>query len=605
MSDAHYFQVDLGGIIDLLSNHLYSGPEVFLRELLQNGIDAITARKQVEPDHAGSVQLEIIRGKGSSPATLIVQDNGIGLTQDEIHQFLATIGRSSKRESLDRDDFIGQFGIGLLSCFVVADEIVVITQSIRSGEKAVEWKGRSDGTYAIRLLDGDFEPGTQVYLQAKPGKESMFESEFVRQTVKKYGGHLPIPVWVTSGVSKEKINQDPPWQQHFENESEQRDAYLDYGNALFGKRFFDAIPLHSAEGEIKGIAFVLPHEASLANRQTHQVYLKHMLLSEQAEKLLPDWAFFVKCVLNSQNLRPTASRESFYDDEHLDAAREELGACLRNYLIRLAKFDRPRLDQLIGLHFLAFKSLAVEDDEFFEMFIDFLPFETSLGLMSLGDYLDHSPTVKYVNSVDQFRQVAGVAAAQEICLINAGYVHDAELLEKLTILFPDRQIERIDVSELTNSFEELSLEEHDEAFDFLRTADQVLRRFGCEAELKKFRPEQLPTLYTIGSESGFQRNLDRTREQSDDLWAGVLDGLAASRGPSPMAQMCFNYQNPLIRRLAHLTDTVLVRKGIEMLYVQALLLGHYPLRSEELKLMGDGLLGLIELVIARTGENLP
>ena len=72
-----------------------------------------------------------------------------------------------------------------------------------------------------------------------------------------------------------------------------------------------------------------------------------------------------------------------------------------------------------------------------------------------------------------------------------------------------------------------------------------------------------------------------------------------------MAQMCFNYQNPLIRRLAHLTDTVLVRKGIEMLYVQALLLGHYPLRSEELKLMGDGLLGLIELVIARTGENLP
>ena len=69
--------------------------------------------------------------------------------------------------------------------------------------------------------------------------------------------------------------------------------------------------------------------------------------------------------------------------------------------------------------------------------------------------------------------------------------------------------------------------------------------------------------------------------------------------------MCLNYRNRLIRRLAELKDTKLVRKAIEMLYVQALLLGHYPLRAEELKLMGDGLLGLIELVIERTGVESP
>ena len=130
MSDEHKFQVDLGGIIDLLSNHLYSGPEVFLRELLQNAVDAITARGLIESGHVGSVQFETIQGKGRLPPTLVVEDNGIGLTSEEIHQFLSTIGRSSKRESLDRDDFIGQFGIGLLSCFVVADEITLITRRI-------------------------------------------------------------------------------------------------------------------------------------------------------------------------------------------------------------------------------------------------------------------------------------------------------------------------------------------------------------------------------------------------------------------------------------------------------------------------------------------
>ncbi len=265
--------------------------------------------------------------------------------------------------------------------------------------------------------------------------------------------------------------------------------------------------------------------------------------------------------------------------------------------MNLARNDRQRLDQLIDLHFLAIKSLAVESDEFYKLFIDYLPFQTSLGQMTLGEYLKQHPTVKYVRSVDEFRQVAGVAAAQDFCLVNGGYVHDTSLLEKLPEIFPDRQVEPIDVSELTDSFEELTVDEHDQVFDLLRTADQILRRYGCQTEVRKFQPEQLPTLYTISSEAGFQRNLERTREQADDLWSGILDGLAASRTPLATAQLCLNYRNRLIRRLVDVKDKPLVRKAIEMLYVQALLLGHYPLRSEELKLMGDGLLGMIELVI--------
>jgi len=603
MSDEHKFQVDLGGIIDLLSNHLYSGPEVFLRELLQNAVDAITARVQLNPTHQGSVQLEVIKGKAGMRSTLIVDDNGIGLTAEEIHQFLSTIGRSSKREAIMREDFIGQFGIGLLSCFVVADEITVITRSARPDQPTVEWKGRADGTYSLRTLEREFEPGTQVYLQAKPGMEQMFEADFVYDTVKRFGGHLPIPVSVNVGESKRQINEPPPWLRRYRTDKEQRTAYLEYGEEMFGTHFFDAIPLHSLVGEIDGIAFVLPHTASLAAKQTHRVYLKHMLLSEQADDLLPDWAFFVKCVVNAQDLRPTASRESFYDDERLAQARDNLGQALRDYLVRLAKTDRDRLDELIMLHFLAIKSLAVEDDEFFEMFIDYLPFETSLGTMTLADYLNENPSVKFVPAVDQFRQVAAVAAAQGICLINGGYVHDTRLLEKLRDVFPDRTVERMDVSDLTDSFEEVSLEENEAAFDLLTQADHVLRPYGCEAELRNFRPEQLPTLYTISSEAGFRRSIQRTRDEVDDAWAGVLDGLAASRGPVVSAQLCLNYRNRLIRRLAALKDVPLVRKVIEMLYVQALLLGHYPLRANELNLMGDGLMGLIELVIDRKGKD--
>ena len=92
----HRFQVNLSGIIELLSNNLYSGPEVCFRELLQNAVDAITARCAIEPGFEGGVRLEVVRG-ASVPPTLTCEDDGVGLTEEEVHQFLATIGESSKR----------------------------------------------------------------------------------------------------------------------------------------------------------------------------------------------------------------------------------------------------------------------------------------------------------------------------------------------------------------------------------------------------------------------------------------------------------------------------------------------------------------------------
>ncbi len=93
---SHKFQINLRGLIELLSDHLYSGPEVFVRELLQNAVDAIRARLKLEPQHVGEISLELAAPKGKPPSVILI-DNGIGLTEEEVHRFLATIGESSKR----------------------------------------------------------------------------------------------------------------------------------------------------------------------------------------------------------------------------------------------------------------------------------------------------------------------------------------------------------------------------------------------------------------------------------------------------------------------------------------------------------------------------
>lgn len=593
----HKFQINLRGIIDLLSEHLYSGPEVYVRELLQNAVDAIVARRKTTPDWAGEILIECHASKGKPPA-VVFTDNGIGLTADEVHTFLATIGLSSKKavDGSRPTDFIGQFGIGILSCFVVSEEIVVITRSARDAEaKPIEWRARADGTYTLRELEREFEPGTQVWLTAKDGMEEQLAAANVKRLTGHYGGLLPYPIRVVAGKSNQVVNADgAPWRQRFASDKERTKALLAFGREAFESTFFDAIPLTSTVGQVDGVAFVLPFTPALSARKVHCVYLKNMFLSDAADNLLPDWAFFVRAVVNANDLRPTASRESFYEDAKLARVRATLGDCLRRYLVELAEKRPEKLEQFVGLHHRALKALAAEDDEFFAVIIDHLPFETSLGTLTFGDYRREYDTVRYVADVDSFRQVAGVTAAQGVCVINAGYAYEVELLSKVPDVFAELTVETLDPASLAQGFDDLTEEEQEAADAFLEAADELLRPYRCRAEARKFRPDDLPALYSTTREGRFFRSLEQSRELSGPLWSGVLDNLGRRNRTAPdTAQLCFNFRNALVRKVAAVRDRKRLRRAVEMLYVQALLLGHHPLSSREMAILNDGILGLI------------
>lgn len=601
----HRFQINLRGIIDLLSEHLYSGPEVFIRELLQNAVDAIRARTLQQSDWQGEISIEI-HARDDKPPALIFTDNGIGLTEEEVHKFLATIGESSKRpkERGKRTDFIGQFGIGILSCFVVSDEITVVSRSLTPASQAVEWRARPDGNYTLKTLDRDLEPGTQVFLVGKQEHREFFQPERVRELVRHFGGLLPYPIRVTSGKSSINVNESGiPWRQEFRGEKQRLAALLEFGREMFDTNFFDAIPLKASSGDVDGVAFILPYPAQVGGKRTHRVYLKNMLLSEDADNLLPDWAFFVKAVVNANDLRPTASRESFYEDAKLARAREQLGDALRDYLVRTAQNDERKFSKFLDLHSTAIKAISIEDDECFRVFIDWLPFETSLGKTTFGEFRKENEVIRYVPSVDQFRQVQSVAAAQGISVINAGYVYDADLLAKASAIFPDLQAEVVDSAGIVQAFEDLSAEEQDAVHDFLNIADSVLRPFKCNTEIKRFKPSDLPVLYSTSADGRFFRSLEQSKEVANPLWSGVLDSLSHSqRHVANYASLCFNFANSLIQRLARIQDRGLVQRSVQMLYVQSLLLGHHPLAGKEIKLLNDSMMSMIEWGVEARGR---
>lgn len=594
-SKSQRFQVDLAGIISVLSQHLYSTPTVAFRELLQNSVDAIAARASLEPAHAGNVSIELMQN--DSGTTLVVEDNGVGLTEDEVHLFLATIGSSSKRAETHgaREKFIGQFGIGMLSCFVLSDEIVLITRSaVIADAPAVEWKGRGDGTYTVRALEAAHAPGTRLYLKIKDSHSHLCTPRMLEQWFTHYGEYLPIPIELTAGGKSTRItNQEAPWS-HGGLPLMNQAALWEAGTRYFGAEFIDMVPLRSVKGGLEGVAFISGQSRSMHAKPQHRLFLKGMLLSDQTEGLAPDWAVFVNIVANTTKLQPTASRESLVESPLLDETREEIGLCILAYLRRLAESDGDKLAMLIQTHHLALKSLALEDDDVLRFIAPWFQFETSMGRLNFEE-IRRQESPQYSTSLNRYRQLAPVAAAEGQCLINAGYVFDADLMAALAAEFPEVGLESVSAMSFTDQLGEIASDKLHLFDHIVEIAAEALRPHQCRVEARVFQPATLPVLYVQNDAAHSMRSMEQSKEIADEFFSSLLSDIS-SRIAQDAYHVCYlNAANPLIQRLTNVNDDRRLQTVTEVLYLQSLLLGQYPITAKETRLLSDGLLKLIEL----------
>ncbi|MBX8464832.1 HSP90 family protein [Deinococcus sp. RIT780] len=594
------FAVDLRGLIDLLSEHLYAGPEVYVRELMQNGVDAIRARTDLGDTFSPALTFDVQEGR------LTFTDNGVGLSPDDIHTFLATIGRSSKRGSVE---FIGQFGIGLLACFLVSEEIELVSRSAR-GTPPVRWVGRADGSYT--LLTGedaglpDGPVGTQITLRARPDRAAFLLPDRVAAWAAEYGALLPYPVTLVGPAGPVSLNATgAPWLDHSRGEEARRAATLAYGEALLNAPPLDFVDVNTHAGAVRGVAFILPWTPSLDARGHHRVYVRHMLLSEQEEQLTPRWAFFVKTVLDAGTLRPNAARDALRDDADLHAAREEIAGTLRDWLLGLAREQPGRLRELITLHYLSIKALAAEDDEFLTLFLPWLPFESSAGRQTLPELLERSGgELRFVADLNLYRQAAQLAAPGGPPVIHAVYTYDHTLLERYGALNPQVRVTRLSAADLVQDLAPPTLAERRATATLLAAAQDTLAPLDAGVRLSHFEPAALCAMAFPGA----QRDLHLTRQAvgpSGGLWADLLDDLREVNTDTYAMDVHFNLNHPLVQRAAHLPDGPLLRRVLGMLYVQALLLGHHPLTARELELLNGGLLDLIGVALGDPDASRP
>lgn len=580
--EEYNFNVNLGGMLDLLSNHLYSTPKVFLRELLQNSVDAINLMRN-ENTLTEEPRIDIIVKENKS---ITFKDNGCGMTGEEIHKYISVIAQSSKKKA--DIPFIGRLGIGLLSCFIVTSDIILRTRSYKHPEKSYEWHGFVNGKYTVTETEFNEEHGTEIILNADSTHTDIFNFSEILNAIRYYGLPVPYPVYVSDGTFTVRAN--PLFNKTSAND---RENVLTMGRHIFGTDFdfIDYIPLESESGLFSGVAYILPFTVSAASVRSHRIYLKNILLTEDGSAILPEWAFFVKCFFNTDKLSANASRENFYKNELLQKARDEISHCISSYLERTSIQNPVLLARIVSLHGNALKSVAAENEKLYKIFMPYFNFESSFGIRNGKMLMHYDYTVFYTSDADAFRQLKPVFSEKDELLVNVSHTYDKELicmLEKLNIAHTEPVSET-----LLDTILEEPVDAED--YDYLcAIASIALEEYDCSVRIKSISPAQLSALYTVNSEGELKRDIEKAKKVSDSMFTEMLDNFENELIEDSSSVLYLNSENPLIMQLMNIEDTEKISVCACILYIQALIAGGFPVSAGELSMMNENLIKLME-----------
>lgn len=387
----------------VLGEALYSTPHVVVRELVQNAHDSIE-RRRYETREAPVPEISV--RCDSANGLLAIEDNGAGLTAEEVKGFLATVGTGHTRAI--RDDgggssMIGYFGLGFLSAFAVAKRTEVWSCSYQTPDRACRFISRTGETYTLEEAEPR-EIGTTVTLHLKEDLLEIAKVEFLRDLLRHYCGLLRHPV----ALDGEVINDQPvPWRRD-EAISPLRARKLSLEVAGRFERNFEPItawtfasaPEH--EIDVCGLFWIQDATtyASSDNRNV-SVFVRGMLINDDERDLIPRWAGFIGAVVECDSLHPTASREALQRDSNFDQAAAFLREELIRSLATLAGREPESWRRAMRRHNEGLRGASLADPRLFDLLADELTVPTDAGEMTLPAVLSRTAGKIYLSQAER------------------------------------------------------------------------------------------------------------------------------------------------------------------------------------------------------------
>ena len=540
MDEQGQIQIHTENIFPIIKKAVYSGHEVFLRELVSNGVDAISKRRMAamagdcSEGEDGVIRITVDR----EAKTLTIADNGIGMTADEVKRYINQVAFSSAEDFLEKykqegDAIIGHFGLGFYSSFMVAEQVELVTRSARPDSEAVRWSCDGSPNFSLSSAERD-QPGTDVILHLMEEELEYIEPARIRTLINTYCDFMAVPVQL-EGETVNKMNA--PWRKSARELTDK--DYIDLYNYLYPFQGDPLLWVHLNTDypyNLQGILF-FPKQTGRADWEKGEIklYCNQVFVSDSIKEVVPRYLLPLRGVLDSPDIPLNVSRSALQTDRRVRSIGNFVAKKVADRLRNLKKDDPTAYAEAWESLAPFVKIGAMEDDKFADQVAELILFGTSASAadgdtpdpISAGDRafttlegyrsrLDSNNDKRILYSTDDVAQAGALNlwTSQGMEVLKLETVIDTQFIPWLEQRHEDLTFQRVD-AELDDSLKDNDAEitdqdgttESDRLRDLIKTAlsndkvtvqVQALKAEGAPPAMILL-PEQMRRLNDMGA----------------------------------------------------------------------------------------------------------
>ncbi len=610
--------IDAQNIMPVIKRWLYSDKDIFIRELVSNGVDAITKLNMLGKGEGEDLKVQVTLDKKKK--TITFEDNGVGMTQDEVERYINQVAFSSAEEFLKNyageaeGGIIGHFGLGFYSAFMAAEKVVIDTLSHQEGAQAVRWESEDGINY--EMSPGDWETrGTAITLHIMKDEEEFLEGFRVREVLEKYCGYMSVPVYFTDvegdkedEKAREKRNKEglkeakkegkeaeftpeeapaikpindisPIWFKNAKDVTDEeyketyRKLFHTWEDPLFWIHLNVDYPFN-----LKGILYFPRLKRDFAGQEGEiKLFNRQVFVADNIKEIIPEFLMVLKGVIDCPDLPLNVSRSFLQNDGQVRKISGHIAKKVADKLLGLFKTERETYQGYWDDIHPFIKYGCVRDRKFYDAVKDALLLKTTEGeYYTFDEYKarnEGKAEKKVYYTSDPARQAAGVA------LFTSRGI-DVAVMDTL-----------IDINFM--SFMEYSGDSGDKAVQFMRVDADVTGLKEDSEEGKDLQQEDLQKLFrdALGSQE-LEVKLEALADKdlaamlTEDEQMRRFKDMSALYGQS-MAMpdkhtLVLNRQNPVIRALAAMEEGDRSKLLCQQVYDLARLSAQ-PLEADSLK----------------------
>lgn len=406
------FNAEVGKVLHLMINSLYTNKEIFIRELISNSSDACdklrylsqTDTKLIDSDSKFKITVSVNKDN----KTISIIDNGIGMNRQDLIDNLGTIAKSGTQGFVNQlsgdnkkdSQLIGQFGVGFYSCFMVSDKVTV--KSRKAGEdNAFIWESDGKGEYTISSLDtAGFSRGTEITIYIKNSEERSFiDHTRIKNIIKSYSDHIAVPIFLTDEKGKEEsqVNSSSALWTKLKNDINTEEYQNFYKNVSHATDEPWMVMHNRNEGvvEFTNLLFIpslKTFDLFHPDRKCRiKLYIKRVFITDENIDIIPQYLRFIRGVIDSQDLPLNISRETLQHNSTLEKIKRSITKRVLSELTK--KKDNSREDYLLFWNNFGgvLKEGLCEMNTEHEKLLGVCMFKSALHnkMISLDEYIDN------------------------------------------------------------------------------------------------------------------------------------------------------------------------------------------------------------------------